>query len=304
MSLQNNCNLKSSTNFLSEMCYKPVSIIIPVYKAAADLCKCIKSIYENTTFPFQIILIDDASNDEKINKLCEDYSVKENFKVLKNEKNLGYIKSINLGVTTSENDVVLLNSDTIVTKGWLKKLYVCAYNDSKIMTVTPFSNAAGAFSVPGFCKNKNLPRDISLEDMSRIVEHASKHELVRVPTGNGFCMYIKRKAFEDIGLFDEVSFGKGYCEENDFCMRLIHAGFYNIIADDVFIFHRRNASFGRAKQNLLKKNMKIILKRYPEYPQLVRKGFYCRALKRTRLRIRIGILQHRFTKKFTAGGNK
>src|SRR3546814_16309874 len=50
-----------------------------------------------------------------------------------------------------------------------------------------------------------------------------------VPTGNGFCMYIRRAMLEDVGLFDEQAFPVGYGEENDLCMRAIDAGWHHLV---------------------------------------------------------------------------
>jgi len=56
-----------------------------------------------------------------------------------------------------QNDVVLLNSDTVVTSGWLEKLRRCADSDPRIGTITPFSNNAEICSFPKFCHNNTLP---------------------------------------------------------------------------------------------------------------------------------------------------
>src|SRR6185295_2130246 len=60
----------------------------------------------------------------------------------------------------------------------------------------------------------------------------------------GACLYIKRKALERLGLFDEASFGLGYGEESAFCFRALEAGFLNVLDDATFIYHAGQRSFG------------------------------------------------------------
>lgn len=247
-----------------------VTIIIPVYNAYEELKNCMDSVIKNTTMPYRVFLIDDNSTDSRIKELLNSYTQKENINLITNPENLGYIKSVNTGIKSCDTDVVLLNSDTIVTKKWLEKLTTAAYTDKNIMTVTPLSNAAGAFSVPEINADNKLPEGWTLECMAKSVENLSLHIYKHVPTGNGFCMYIKRTAFESAGYFDEEAFGRGYCEENDFCMRLLSQGFINIISDDTYIFHRHTASFQHEKRKLLQKNHDILLSRHPQYDSLVK----------------------------------
>ena len=263
-----------------------IAIIIPVFNAYDELKCCVDSILRNTAAPFQIILINDCSTDSRIEELLSLYKSQRNVMVVTNPRNLGYVKSINVGIQACNTDVVLLNSDTVVTKKWLEKLTIAAYSDERVMTVTPLSNAAGAFSVPEVNADNNLPDRWTLEDMAKLVENQSVHTYERVPTGNGFCMYIKRDAFEHVGLFDEDTFGKGYCEENDFCMRVISKGYENIISDDTYIFHHHTASFGHKKQKLLRKNYEILLSRYPQYDYLVKNMLNSERLESIRQKIK------------------
>lgn len=269
-----------------------ITIIIPIFNAFDEVCKCIDSILANTNTPYHILLINDCSTDPRIAELLLSYASNNNINVITNSQNMGYVKSINIGIRSCNNDVVLLNSDTIVTNRWLEKITLAAYTDTNIMTVTPLSNAAGVFSVPIENINNELPENASLEDVAKIVENQSSHIFEHVPTGNGFCMYIKRSAFEQVGFFDDVAFGKGYCEENDFCMRLLSKGYSNIICDDTYIFHRHTASFQKEKQNLLKRNKEVLLARYPQYDYLVENMMNSAGLIQTRKNIQARLSQY------------
>lgn len=265
---------------------KKISIIIPIYNAPYDLERCIESILLNTKCNYNIILINDCSTDKQIPVILSKYSSIKQIKILENSKNMGFVKTVNKGISFTTGDVVFLNSDTVVTENWLIKLIIAAYSDSKIMTATPFSNAAGAFSVPDIGKNDEIPNGFTLKEMNNIVAKCSWHEYVNVPTGNGFCMFVKREAFEQIGFLDAETFSRGYGEENDFCMRLIRKGYKNVICDDTYIYHRRSASFAEEKEGLIKEHREILNSKYPEYTTKIKVFHTDNMLNRNRRRIK------------------
>lgn len=265
-------NSKNSNFYSSEI----IDVIVPIYNAYDDLCKCLKSLLKYRDI-YRLILINDCSTDERINSLLAKI---QNFdttfiKVINNNENLGFVKSVNMGMRFSKNDVILLNSDTIVTVNWAKKIRDCAYTKKSIATVTPFTNNGTICSIPEFCKNNQIPPGFSIDSFGKFVEDLSFKQYPEIPTAVGFCMFIKREILEIIGFFDEISFGKGYCEENDFCMRVIKAGYSNQLCDNTFIYHKGESSFNQTRDERIEKNMKILSSRYPDYLPLVAK--FCEA---------------------------
>lgn len=246
-----------------------ISIIIPVFNALEDFKLCIESVLKHTKITYELIIVNDCSTDPRVNEYLSTFSNDTRFSIIENESNKGYVESVNVGINASQYDVVLLNSDTIVTHRWLQKLRAAAYSNSKIGTVTPFSNAAGAFSVPVIGVVNEIPTHLTLDSMAKLVEYCSSLDYPEVPTGNGFCMYIKRKLIQDIGGMDSIQFHRGYGEENDFCMRALKAGWINIIDDSTFIYHKRSASFSDEKNELMKNNRATLDKLHPEYTDLV-----------------------------------
>jgi hypothetical protein len=185
--------------------------------------------------------------------------------LLENNENLGFVKTVNIGIGYSRNDIILLKSDTIVTYDWANKLKKCAYSEDKIGTVTPFTNNGTICSIPKFCEPNQIPDGFTVDYFAEFVNHVSLRKYPELPTAVGFCMYIKRALIDEIGYFDEERFGKGYGEENDFCMRANKHGYKNILCDDTFIFHREGASFSDKKETLVKQNTKILSEIHPEY---------------------------------------
>src|SRR6185295_13972018 len=162
-------------------------------------------------------------------------------------------------------DVVLLNSDTRVTARWLGKLQEAAYSAPEIATVTPFSNSATICSLPRFLETNALPAGWDADAFGRLVESRSRHAWPRLPTGVGVCLYIKRKALEQVGLFDSKSFGQGYGEESEWCMRALKAGYAHVLDDATFIFHEGQRSFGASSGERVANAHRATARLHPEY---------------------------------------
>ncbi|UZJ45328.1 glycosyltransferase [Marinimicrobium sp. C6131] len=256
--------------------FKKVSVVIPVYNAIDYSMACIQSVLKYTDMRYaQIIVMNDGSTDEigvkKLSNFCLNHP---NIKYIDNNVNLGYTKTVNKAIQSTSNDVVLLNSDTEVTSGWLFGLRLAAYSSETVGTVTSMGNNSGAFSFPkpGFC---NVPEDGMSREVyaENILAGSIGSPLIRLPTGNGFCMYIKRSLINQVGVFDEKSFPKGYGEENDYCMRGIKNGYFNVISPWSYVFHVRSASFASQKDVLIKQGEKALDRLHPNYKKLVKVSF-------------------------------
>jgi GT2 family glycosyltransferase/glycosyltransferase involved in cell wall biosynthesis len=246
-----------------------IDIILPIYNAFDDLVRCIDSVLHCTEGEYRLLLINDASPDVRIApflaRLAEQHG---HVRVATNARNLGFIGTVNRGFAETAGDVVLLNSDTVVTRGWLSKMLACAASDPRIATITPFSNNAEICSYPQICGNHPWPADGDAELSNRALETASRRAYPELPTAVGFCMYVSRRGLEAAGEFDE-QYGLGYGEENDFCRKLAAAGFRNVLLDDTFVAHVGNRSFDAKKAALVEANSRLLISRYPEYPKLV-----------------------------------
>ena len=141
--------------------------------------------------------------------------------------------------------------------------------DSNIATVTAMSDRAGAFSAPNIGNDNDLPKGVKEEDYAVAFRRYSLGIYPTVPTGNGFCMFIRRDCIDAIGGLDSDAFPRGYGEENDFCMRARKNGWRNIIDDRTYVFHDRSKSFGGEKTQLIKAGRKVIDERYPDYGKAI-----------------------------------
>ncbi|WP_322062762.1 glycosyltransferase [Paraburkholderia sp. J63] len=248
----------------------PVTVIVPVYNAWEATSRCLSSLSNNLIPGAEVLVMDDASTDERIPNLLAQYRNVPGFKVFRNSKNIGYTCNVNAAIEKcTGRDIVLLNSDTTVTKDWLRNLRYCAYSQLRVATVTALSDNSGAFSVPEFGKFNAGPSHLNSEDVGGVVRQSGLGIGMSVPTGNGFCMYIRRAALDEIGAFDHVKFPRGYGEENEFCMRAIYAGWGNLVCDKAYVLHQRSQSFQGEKVDLIAAGAMQVRREYPEYKTLI-----------------------------------
>lgn len=254
---------------------KGIDIIVPIYNAYDDLVKCVNSVKTHTDLSVhRLILINDCSTDERILPYIRGEEA-ANVIIINNEANAGFSNNVNKGMLYSDDrDVLLLNSDTIVTENWIEKIVNCAYSKPEIGTVTPMSNSATLCSYPIICQDNDIPENWTIDSLARVVERCSMKIYPRITVAVGFCMFIKRDAIERVGLFDAETFERGYGEENDFCNRAEQLGYIHVMCDDTFIYHKGTVSFlSEQKKALIEAHEKILVKRYPA--QMERNSKYC-----------------------------
>jgi len=248
----------------------PAAVVVPIFNSPECVQRCIDAVLRWSPRS-ELILVDDGSDDPAIAPLLANCSGRGNVRVHRNTRNRGYTHSVNIGMALAGGaDVVLLNSDTEVGPRWLSALRIAAYGADDIGTVTAVSDNAGAFTVPELEQYCPTPTRWSLAQAQRAVLQQAGLRYPQLPTGNGFCMYVKRALLARIGPMDEAAFPQGYGEENDFCQRAERAGYRNLIAGNVLVRHERSASFGHARRaELGAKGMAVLRERYPDYERRI-----------------------------------
>lgn len=237
-----------------------VSVVVCVFNALEDVKELLISLWNNRSFPYEIILVDDGS-DAPTKEYLEYYSDITGCQLVRHEQSWGYTRSANDGLRRAKSDyVVLLNSDTIVTSKWIEKMLevFLKYPDTGI--VGPLSNSATYQNIPhlhdfetGKWIKNTLPDGFNVELMNYTIEMNSKEDYPIVPALNGFCTMISRNVINEIGFLDEEHFPIGYGEEVDYCLRTRCAGFQLRVADNTYIFHEKSKSFGDTKKKTLSK---------------------------------------------------
>jgi glycosyltransferase involved in cell wall biosynthesis len=253
---------------------RQADVIVPAYRDTPMTLRCLRSVLELSGPALRrLIVIDDASPEPEmapaLRRLAE---TDPRVVVLNNESNLGFVAACNRGLAERAGDAVLLNSDTLVTRGWLAELAEVAYTDERTGCATPLSNNATLCSVPRF--GGSTP----VEALDEATARAACAELPRstvVPTGVGFCLYLRGEVLDLVGGLDPV-FGLGYNEENDWAMRAQAMGFVARRANRALVYHIGSVSFQSQRTELDERNARILNERHPHYLPQVRR--FCTTL--------------------------
>ncbi|MCG8415990.1 MAG: glycosyltransferase, partial [Pseudomonadales bacterium] len=246
---------------------KKVDIIIPVYAGTDETLACIESVCESLpklSARAEIVVLFDAGPDLLLRNRLLELASQKKITLIINETNLGFVRCINRGIQRSDRDVLLLNSDTLVANDWLDRIVKHAYTSSNIATVTPFSNNAEICSWPNICESNDVYKDYDVDTIDEAFA-ALDSPAIQIPTAVGFCMFIKRECIDRIGMFDAETYGRGYGEENDFCMRASALNFTHLLATNVYVHHHGAVSFGAEKQELVRQAMVTLDRKYPSY---------------------------------------
>ncbi|MFO7974652.1 MAG: glycosyltransferase [Candidatus Hydrogenedentota bacterium] len=217
------------------MAPKPISIIIPAFNQL-DYCRqCIESLHINTDRAYRLILVDNGSTDG----VSEFFDSVPDAVVVHSETNRGFAGGVNLGLDHADGHVLLLNSDTLVPRGWLGVLERALLQKSDIGMVGPMSNCvSGPQHIPEL-------EFTSLDEINAYAAHRAREHKDRCQDVDrlvGFCLLIREETVQQVGRFD-VSFGPGNFEDDDYCLRVRRAGYRLGIAQDAFVFHYGNRTF-------------------------------------------------------------
>ena len=258
-----------------------VDIIVCVHNAPEDTRTCLHSIIQHTAQPYRVIIVDDGS-DSPTSSFLREFAMQHDTLFIRNETAKRYTAAANQGLRAAKGAYhVLLNSDTIVSSGWLDRLILCAESDDAVGLVGPLSNTASWQSIPEYQINGDwasnpLPDGTSLSLMSETIARYSARLYPRMPFLNGFCLLIRKNVIESIGYFDEANFPSGYGEENDYCLRARAAGWSLALADDVYIFHAQSKSYSHERRKELSASGANALLSLHD-PSLIDEGVsYCR----------------------------
>ncbi len=215
---------------------RKTSIIILTYNNLDYTKACIESILKYTDLDtYELVIVDNNSTDGTHEWLKK----QDKWKIILNDKNEGFPKGCNQGIQcASENDILLLNNDTIVTENWLKNLKICLESDSLI-------GAVGAV-----CNNQENRQGVNfnfkdMEEMQQLAKLNNVSNKDKWEEKNfliGFCLLIKREVITKLKGLDE-NYSPGYIEDNDLSLRIINLGYKLMLCHDAFIFHYLGTAF-------------------------------------------------------------
>ena len=251
-----------------------ITIILPVYNAFDLLPDVLGRIAAHTDLHWHLIVVDDASTNPALRPFLRDWAADQNaahprhVTLIENAQNQGFIGSVNTALRlalTLGQDVVLLNSDAFVPKGWASRLMRPFLMHDDVATVTPLSNDAEILTMPVICRRIPLyPGEGDALDTIARRFHPDAG-LVDAPTGVGFCMAMSLAYLKRLPALD-TAFGRGYGEEVDWCRKVRAMGGRHLGLSNLFVEHRGGTSFGSVeKQRLIQTNNAIVSQRHPGF---------------------------------------
>ena len=272
-----------------------VDVIVPVYRSLNDTAACLYSILSATGVSrFDLVVVNDCSPEPEVTSFLRALSRRRLFHYVENSQNLGFTASVNIGMQLNPSrDKILLNSDTIVFKGWIDRILEHSRSDKTIGTITPLSNNATICSYPLPNVSNNYSLEAPLELINEVASIVNAGLQCDIPTGIGFCMYIRRECLREVGLFDVETFNRGYGEENDFCMRASAKGWRNIAIADVLVRHTGEVSFALDAATQQRSGYQALLRKHPRYEMLVQRYINRDPLRVARIRIDLARLKCR-----------
>jgi GT2 family glycosyltransferase len=220
------------------------SIIVPCFDQLAFTAGCVAALHRQSNHPWELIAVDNGSTDGTADYLrgVRDAS-SHRVEIITNPENRGFPAACNQGLAVARGEyLVLLNNDAVVTDAWLEMLIGLADSDPTIGMVGPMSN----YATP-----PQLVESVPYGDLEAMHRFASqwrseqRAKWMTVPKLSGFCLLLKRSAFEAVGGLDE-RFGLGFFDDDDLAMRMRRAGYELAVARDLFVHHHGSRTFAGA----------------------------------------------------------
>ena len=219
----------------------PASIVVLSYNIVDILKGCIESIRENNpASAYELVVVDNASTDGAAEWLKE----QKDIVLACNTENKGFAKGCNQGIkmASTENDIMLLNNDTIVPPNALFWLRMGLYERDAVGAVGPLTNCAAN-------------NQMVMQQFETMEEYFALARSLCIPQPNpyenkvwlvGFAMLIKRRALDDVGLLDS-RYEWGNYEDNDYGMKLSAAGYELLLCYNSYIYHYGSLNMGKDK---------------------------------------------------------
>ncbi|MDO8727377.1 MAG: FkbM family methyltransferase [Candidatus Methanoperedens sp.] len=221
-----------------------ISFIILNWNGLEDTIECLNSVYQITYTNFDVVIVDNGSVDNSVEKIKEWVNInsKISIYIIENDKNYGFAEGNNIGIkyaleSLDPDYVLLLNNDTIVDKDFLTTLIKTAKNDEKIGIIGPIvysyieniPHVDGGMDLFGYAwiKNYHVKKDIK--------------PIIEAPHIWGACMLVKIDLIKKIYPFFDASYFL-YNEETDACWRTRLAGYKVIVDANSFIYHKGGAT--------------------------------------------------------------
>ena len=231
--------------------YPKISVIVLCYNQLDYTIKCVESIFNVTAYPnYELVLVDNASSDQTADYLKTVALNHDNAKIVLNKTNRGFAGGNNDGIAVADGEyIVLLNNDTVVTRGWLTNMLKHFSNDEAVGLVGPVTNSIGneARINVTYTEQEQMPVFADSYTNAHMGEEYNHHGILAM-----FCLMISRELYNKVGPLDE-HYGIGMFEDDDYSIASEKNGYRNVLAEDVFIHHFGSVSFKKLEDETYRK---------------------------------------------------
>jgi GT2 family glycosyltransferase len=256
-----------------------VLIAVTVYNGRSFVPRALQSLVrlDRDVADIDVLVLDDHSPEpgwsDELGKLCASLG----FLHYRTPRNLGIPRNVNLGllgaVEGGYDHVIISNSDVVYSRQAVSQLVRAAESDPKISSVTSWSTNVSVYSLPNSDPDAYLADQERADWVGEVLGAQFGHRVLDIPTGVGFVMLVPTRVIADVGLMDPV-FGRGYCEETDWSLRCLAAGYRLTLGMGAFVYHKGGGSNVEAGlvskgQTTVPKNERIIDMRYPQFREQV-----------------------------------
>ncbi|HUK15599.1 MAG TPA: polysaccharide pyruvyl transferase CsaB [Bryobacteraceae bacterium] len=219
-----------------------VSILVVTYNSSAYIRLCLDSILRNTSHPsYEVIVVDNGSSDDSVRQVKEYADRDSRVRLFALKENLGFAGGNNYAARQAKGEsLIFLNSDTMVTAGWIERLLSHTRQDPRIGLLCPVTNFAGN----EVKINVDYHDRQGMEQFARSLAVAHNGQRSEIEVAPLFCALMPRAVWEQVGEMD-TQYEIGMFEDDDLSHRIRHAGFGIFAAEDCFIHHFGQGAFAK-----------------------------------------------------------
>ena len=215
-----------------------ISIIVLNYNGCGILEPCLRSIFNSDYPDFEIILVDNASTDDSLERAKQQFGRDSRFKVIQNSENLFFAEGNNIGIRRAQGEYIFLLSNDVEIEPKCLSEIATAFKGSQIGAAQPkvflfnsskFDNTGGLLDRYGYSQGRGRSEmDLGQYD-----------KLLDIFYAGGAAMILSKRALDEVGLFDSKFYV--YCEDVDLSWRIRLKGYKIVLLPKAKVYHRVSA---------------------------------------------------------------
>lgn len=227
MPIMNNCTLN-------------IAAVTVNWERPQDTIECVNSILACGLSENQVVIVDNGSMDDSVDRFRENFP---NVDVIKLQKNFGFAAGYNVGIQKALNKgasrVLIINNDAIIDTNSIQAMLESPW-DVAIPKILYYEEPNRIWSAG--CQWRKFPPCVTHIGRGQLDTQAFNIAYT-LDYASGCAMMIKREVFENSGGFDPIF--ESYYEDYDFCYRVRQAGYIIGFVPQSRVFHKGSQTIGK-----------------------------------------------------------